>query len=146
VRFGVRAKRDGLHLLEHRPDRRRRADRQSSKRVHDGEPVVPVPCQRYVTDSITWIYEVFPGATQRIGDPIKDSNPLRNRDRHQLGTPIAIPRNPQAILRRAVQIDTSRQGGSSPIFSADILRLTALLGCASVLAVASGIASERGFG
>ena len=85
---------------------------------------------------------VFPGATQRTVDPIKDSNPLRNRDRHQLGTLIAIPRNPQAMLRRAVQIDTSPSGR----IVADIFRLTALLGTASVLAVASGIASERGFG
>src|ERR1019366_9427459 len=54
-----------------------------------------------------WTYEVFPGATQRIGDPIKDSNPLRNRDRHQFGTLIAIPRNPEAIIRRAAQINAA---------------------------------------
>ena len=34
-----------------------------------------------------------------------DSNPLRNRSRHSFGALIAIPRNPQAIIRRVAQIN-----------------------------------------
>jgi len=40
------------------------------------EPVIPVPDFRYLTDSITRAYEISPGATQWISDPIKDSNPF----------------------------------------------------------------------
>jgi len=75
----------GLHL-------RWREGRKSSKRVHDGEAVVLVTRLRYLTDSITRAQEIFPGATQRIGDPIKDSNRLRNRERNQFGMLIGIPR------------------------------------------------------
>jgi len=52
----------------------RRFTRKSSKRVQCGEPVVLVPDLRYLTDSITSAQEIFPGSTQWISDPIKDSN------------------------------------------------------------------------
>jgi hypothetical protein len=80
-----------LNLLEDRPDRRWRAGRRSSRRVHDGEAVAAVPDLRYLIDSITRTSRALRGASQWIGDPIKGSSPLRNRDRHQVGTLIAMP-------------------------------------------------------
>ena len=56
----------------------------SSKRVQTGEPIALVPDLRHLIDSIRRTEEPLPGATQWNGDPIKDSNPLRNRDRHQV--------------------------------------------------------------
>jgi hypothetical protein len=94
-------------LSEQQPHLRRRAKEESSKIVHDGEPIVVVPDLRYLIDFITRASDVLSGATQRIGDPIKDSNPLRNRDQHQFGTLIAIPRNPQATKRQVAQINTT---------------------------------------
>jgi hypothetical protein len=72
----------------------------SSKRVQCGEPDTIVPDLLYPTDSITRSWEVLPRSAERIADPAKDSNPLRDRGRHPFGSLIAIPRNPQAIIRR----------------------------------------------
>lgn len=75
-----------LNPLERHPNCQWRARHQSSKRVHDGAAITSVPVSLYLFDSITWDREVFPGATKRTGDPVKDSNPLRNRDRHRSQT------------------------------------------------------------
>jgi hypothetical protein len=84
-------------------------------RIQCGEPVVFVPDFSYLTDSITRAQEILPGTTQWISEASKDSNPLRDRDRHQFGTLIAIPRKPQALIRRAVQINTSASGRTYPL-------------------------------
>jgi hypothetical protein len=42
-----------LNLLENRPERRGRARHQSSKRVHDGEPIILVPDFLYLIDFTT---------------------------------------------------------------------------------------------
>ena len=78
--------------------------RKSSKRAQTGEPIVLVPDLRCLIDSITCARKSVSGATRWISDPVKDSNPLRNRSRHPFGSLIAIPRNPQAITRPVAKI------------------------------------------
>jgi hypothetical protein len=66
--------------------------------------------------------EILPGSTERISDPIKDSNPLRNRDRHrfdQFGTLIAIPRNPLALIPRVTQNNAAASKGVKEDLSTD---------------------------
>lgn len=110
----IRRSHKRLNPLESHANRRQRAGRQSSKPVHDGEPIVFVRDLRYLNDSITWTCEVFPGSTQWSGDPSEDSNPLRDRDRHQFGKVIAFPPNPQAIIHRVAQINTRAPGRIVP--------------------------------